>query len=74
VQVCDLARGEDFDVAEVLFNRYLPLVRYEQQPGIGLAICKEVLRRRGAIGLPSACRGRSSTRTICANSIICSGT
>ena len=28
---------------------YLPLLRHEQQFGIGLAIRKEVLRRRGAI-------------------------
>jgi len=34
---------------EDLFDLYLPLVRYEAQPGIGLAIRKEVLRRRGFI-------------------------
>jgi 4-hydroxy-tetrahydrodipicolinate synthase len=28
---------------------YLPLVMYEQQPGIGLAVRKEILRRHGAI-------------------------
>ena len=39
----DAARGED------IFDTYLPLVRYEAQPGLGLAIRKEVLRRRGAI-------------------------
>jgi 4-hydroxy-tetrahydrodipicolinate synthase len=37
------------DEAEDLFDAYLPLVRHEQQPGIGLAIRKEVLRRRGVI-------------------------
>ena len=36
-------------VAEDLFDAYLPLVRYEQQPGYGLAVRKEVLRRRGAV-------------------------
>ncbi len=35
--------------AAVLFHRYLPLIRYEGQPGIGLAIRKEILRWRGAI-------------------------
>ena len=35
--------------AEDLYDAYLPLVRYEQQPGFGLAVRKEVLRRRGAI-------------------------
>lgn len=39
----------DVEGAEDLFDLYLPLVRYEQQPGIGLALRKEVLRRRGVI-------------------------
>jgi 4-hydroxy-tetrahydrodipicolinate synthase len=37
------AQGED------LFDAYLPLVRHELQPGIGLAIRKYVLKERGAI-------------------------
>lgn len=37
------------EAGEDLFDTYLPLVRHEQQPGVGLAIRKEVLRRRGAI-------------------------
>ena len=32
-----------------MFDVYLPLVRHEQQPGFGLAVRKEILRRRGAI-------------------------
>ncbi len=35
--------------ARAIFDRYLPLIRYEAQPGIGLALRKEILRRRGAI-------------------------
>jgi 4-hydroxy-tetrahydrodipicolinate synthase len=35
-----------------LFDAYLPLVRYEQQPGIGLAIRKEILHRRGVLASP----------------------
>lgn len=35
--------------AEDLFDLYLPLIRHELQPGIGLALRKEILRRRGAI-------------------------
>ncbi|HEY0120823.1 MAG TPA: dihydrodipicolinate synthase family protein [Rhizobium sp.] len=35
--------------AEDLFDIYLPLLRHEFQPGFGLALRKEVLRRRGAI-------------------------
>ncbi len=49
VQVVERARAGDHDRAEDVFDAYLPLVRYEQQPGLGLAIRKEVLRRRGAI-------------------------
>jgi 4-hydroxy-tetrahydrodipicolinate synthase len=49
VEVCKKffdGRGED---GEDLFDLYLPLLRHEQQIGIGLAIRKEILRRRGAI-------------------------
>jgi 4-hydroxy-tetrahydrodipicolinate synthase len=35
--------------AEDLFDAYLPLVRHELQPGIGLAVRKYVLARRGAM-------------------------
>ena len=37
------------DRAHDLFDAHLPLLRYEQQPGLGLAVRKYVLRRRGAI-------------------------
>jgi 4-hydroxy-tetrahydrodipicolinate synthase len=37
------------DEAHDLFDAHLPLIRYEQQLGIGLAIRKHVLRRRGVI-------------------------
>jgi 4-hydroxy-tetrahydrodipicolinate synthase len=49
VGVVALALEGRLDDAEDLFDIYLPLVRHEQQPGIGLAIRKEILRRRGAI-------------------------
>lgn len=39
----DLAGAED------IYDSYLPLVSYELQPGIGLAVRKEILRRQGAI-------------------------
>ena len=35
--------------AHDLFDSHLPLLRYEQQPGIGLAVRKYVLKRRGVI-------------------------
>lgn len=40
------------DGAEDLFDAYLPMVRYEQQLGIGLAIRKEILHRRGVLAAP----------------------
>jgi 4-hydroxy-tetrahydrodipicolinate synthase len=39
----------DVEGAHDLFDAYLPLARYEQQPGIGLAVRKYVLAKRGAI-------------------------
>lgn len=49
VQVVARHKAGDVDGAEDLFNAHLPLVRHEQQPGFGLAIRKEVLRRRGVL-------------------------
>jgi 4-hydroxy-tetrahydrodipicolinate synthase len=49
VQVCDLFAQGKAEAAEDLFNIYLPLLRHEFQYGIGLALRKETLRRRGAI-------------------------
>ncbi len=37
------------DAAHDLFDAHLPLLRYEQQPGVGLAVRKSILQRRGAI-------------------------
>jgi 4-hydroxy-tetrahydrodipicolinate synthase len=42
------AAGEE-GKAEDLFDRYLPILRHEQQPGFGLALRKTILMRRGAI-------------------------
>jgi len=39
----------DAERARDLFDAYLPLARYEQQPGIGLSVRKHILARRGAI-------------------------
>ena len=49
VQVVARHQSGDIDGAEDLFDAYLPMVRYEQQLGLGLAIRKEVLRRRSVI-------------------------
>jgi 4-hydroxy-tetrahydrodipicolinate synthase len=37
------------DAAHDLFDAHLPLVRYEQQQGVGLAVRKYVMQRRGII-------------------------
>ncbi|MBS7698734.1 MULTISPECIES: dihydrodipicolinate synthase family protein [unclassified Chelatococcus] len=37
------------DAAHDLFDAHLPLLRYEQQPGVGLAVRKYVMARRGLI-------------------------
>jgi len=43
----DEARASD------IFDAYLPLARYEQQPGPGLAVRKYILHKRGAIASPA---------------------
>jgi 4-hydroxy-tetrahydrodipicolinate synthase len=53
VQVCRLAAAGEVDRAADLFDAYLPLVRYEQQPGAGLAVRKYVLAKRGLIASPA---------------------
>ena len=49
VQACALFDHGQGEAAEDLFNIYLPLLRHEFQYGIGLALRKETLKRRGAI-------------------------
>jgi 4-hydroxy-tetrahydrodipicolinate synthase len=49
VDVVKLAQEKKRDAAHDLFDAHLPLMRYEQQQGIGLAVRKYVLQKRGAI-------------------------
>jgi len=49
VDVCKAHGAGDRERARDIFDAYLPLARYEQQPGLGLAIRKHILARRGAI-------------------------
>ena len=53
VEVFDRFVAGDPEGAEDVFDVYLPLLRYEAQPGIGLAVRKELLFRRGAIASPT---------------------
>jgi 4-hydroxy-tetrahydrodipicolinate synthase len=49
VDVVRLQKDGQRDAAHDLFDAHLPLVRYEQQQGVGLAVRKYVLQKRGAI-------------------------
>lgn len=49
VELIDLFAAGQRDAAHDLFDAHLPLIRYEQQLGIGLAVRKYVLKRRGVI-------------------------
>ena len=49
VRMHELFMAGKAEEAEDLYDKYLPLLRHELQPGIGLALRKEILRRRGAI-------------------------
>lgn len=49
VAVVELAAKGEMERARDIFDAHLPLVRYEQQPGAGLAVRKHVLAKRGAI-------------------------
>jgi 4-hydroxy-tetrahydrodipicolinate synthase len=49
VEVCRLHKAGQIERAFDVFDAYLPLVRYEQQPGVGLLARKYVLAKRGAI-------------------------
>ena len=48
-QVIAAYRSGSLDHARDIFDAYLPMVRYEAQPGLGLAIRKYTLAQRGVI-------------------------
>src|SRR6202041_3351919 len=49
VDVVKFSNAGQRDAAHDLFDAHLPLIRYEQQQGVGLAVRKYVLQKRGAI-------------------------
>ena len=49
VNVFDLFNNNSKENSEDLFDLYLPLIRHEQQFGIGLALRKFILQKRGVI-------------------------
>jgi 4-hydroxy-tetrahydrodipicolinate synthase len=53
VNIVALYRAGNVDEAADLFYKSVPLMRFEFQEGIGMAIRKEVLHRRGALASPA---------------------
>jgi 4-hydroxy-tetrahydrodipicolinate synthase len=53
LDVCAAHAGGHLERAHDLFDAYLPLARYEQQPGIGLAVRKYLLAKRCLIASPA---------------------
>ncbi len=49
VDLVTLSKSGQRDKAHDLFDAHLPLIRYEQQPGVGLAVRKYLLQKRGVI-------------------------
>ena len=49
VDVCRAHAAGQIEKAHDIFDAYLPLARYEQQAGIGLAVRKHLLAQRGVI-------------------------
>lgn len=49
VDIVRMSRAGEREAAHDLFDAHLPLIRYEQQPGVGLAVRKHVLQRRGIL-------------------------
>src|SRR6201996_5541738 len=65
IDVVKLSKEGRRDAAHDLFDAHLPLIRYEQQPGAGLAVRKYVLQKRGIIAT-SAQRKPGATITAAA--------
>ena len=49
VDVCRAHAAGDIEKAHDIFDAYLPLARYEQQTGVGLAVRKHIMAERGMI-------------------------
>lgn len=52
VAVFKAFKAGDMAQAEAIFDHYLPLIRFENQPIVNLTIRKELLYRRGAMATP----------------------
>jgi 2-keto-3-deoxy-L-arabinonate dehydratase len=61
VRIWDAWTSGDTHTARAEFTRYLPLIRYEPQPGLGVAVMKQNLYDAGII---ASARVRHPTRTL----------
>lgn len=52
-QVVAAYNGGELDRARDIFDAYMPMVRYEAQPGMGLALRKHTLAQQGVIAHPT---------------------
>lgn len=52
-QVLDAFLADNIDRARDIFDAYMPMIRYEAQPGMGLAIRKYTLAQQGVIAHPT---------------------
>ena len=52
VELHDLMTAGDTAGAREVFNKWMPLIRYENPPGIGLSVRKHIMMRRGLIDSP----------------------
>src|SRR5258706_9269216 len=59
VEAVKLSKAGKRDEAHDLFDAHLPLLRYDHQPGVGLAVRKYVLQRRR--GLSTAAMRKPAT-------------
>src|SRR5262249_55974847 len=64
VDVVSWAKAGEREKAHDLFDAHLPLMRYEQQPNVGLAVRKYILHKRGVIASEAQRKsGGSLTKT-----------
>ena len=64
VDVVRMSKADQRDAAHDLFDAHLPLIRYEQQQGVGLAVRKYVMKRRGMIASDAQRKPASSLSAI----------
>jgi 4-hydroxy-tetrahydrodipicolinate synthase len=64
VDVVRMSKAGQREAAHDLFDAHLPLIRYEQQQGVGLAVRKYVMKRRGMIASEAQRKPASSLSAI----------